>query len=521
MPIRLALLVLLLIALVALPFLYAASAAGADFVFGGFLFNPVDGATYLAKLYQGWRGEWRFTLPYTAEPGQGAFLYLFYLALGHLARLLHLPLIWTLHLARLISAVLLALSLYQFLIRPLDSRAHPGKLFALALFGAGLGWLAYPFGAFISDFWVAEAYPFLSAYSSAHFCLGLALLLWLLRFAIEGKPFIWLVLLAFFLSIVNPFGVVIALAALGSLVAWDFISNLKCDKPVDTNLRSLPAWLARLPVSLPSFLWVLLGGSPLVFYAFFVFSTDPVMMGWNAQNLTPSPPLWDLLLSISPALLLAGWGAWLAFRRGDRRAHLLALWLVVDLALLYLPLDLQRRLMTGLFVPVVGLAGIAVEHWMARSELRARLALTACLILSLPTNLLVLMAAFSGIQSHNLLPYLLTREAQALDWIEANTPERALVLASPEVGLWIPARTGRRVVYGHPFETVNAEVEKTAVTAFFAGGLPDAAQFLKERQIDYIFYGPREHALGVLPLLPGWQPVYQSDGITIYAVADH
>mgnify|MGYP001345878526 FL=1 len=37
-------------------------------VFGGILFALEDGLSYLAKMRQGWRGAWLFTLPYTAEP---------------------------------------------------------------------------------------------------------------------------------------------------------------------------------------------------------------------------------------------------------------------------------------------------------------------------------------------------------------------------------------------------------------------------------------------------------------------
>ena len=71
---------------IVLPFVIAALVGGPQRVFVGFLFNPIDGATYLAKMYEGLMGQWRFTLPYTAEPGQGAYLFLFYLFLGHLAR---------------------------------------------------------------------------------------------------------------------------------------------------------------------------------------------------------------------------------------------------------------------------------------------------------------------------------------------------------------------------------------------------------------------------------------------------
>ena len=62
---------------VTLPYIFASSTAGSDFVFSGFLLNPLDGNTYLAKMIQGWQGHWRFILPYTADQSEGAYLFVF------------------------------------------------------------------------------------------------------------------------------------------------------------------------------------------------------------------------------------------------------------------------------------------------------------------------------------------------------------------------------------------------------------------------------------------------------------
>jgi hypothetical protein len=91
-----------------------------------------------------------------------------------------------------------------------------------------------------------------------------------------------------------------------------------------------------------------------------------------------------------------------------------------------------------------------------------------------------------------------------------------VVLAGPDTGLYIPARTGLRVLYGHPFETVNAQAEREAVEGFFRGE-KDPAQFLPARRIEFIFYGPRERLLGPLPELPaGWRAVFAVGGVTVY-----
>ena len=126
-----------------------------------------------------------------------------------------------------------------------------------------------------------------------------------------------------------------------------------------------------------------------------------------------------------------------------------------------------------------------------------------------------------GAWSRDPLLYLTRGEAQGLEWLEANTDLHALVLASPQTGLFIPAHTGRRVLYGHPFETVNAQAEKAAVTDFFARLALDPAAargFLSEREVDVVFYGPRERLLGPPPDTAGsgLELAYSASGVSIY-----
>jgi hypothetical protein len=128
---------------------------------------------------------------------------------------------------------------------------------------------------------------------------------------------------------------------------------------------------------------------------------------------------------------------------------------------------------------------------------------------------------FAGIQvghSHNPSFYLTQAEHQALNWIDDNTHPDALILASPEMGLFIPAYAGRRVIYGHPFETVDAESQEAAVTQFYSGDLSETQMrdFLADRQVDYVFYGPREVALGRIFLPQTWEAAFQQGDVTIF-----
>src|SRR3990172_4331613 len=77
-----------LLTVVLAPYLAAWRAQPSGFIFSGFLVNPTDGFSYLAKMRQGMGGSWLFHLPYAAEPGAGALLFLYYLLLGHIQRVL-------------------------------------------------------------------------------------------------------------------------------------------------------------------------------------------------------------------------------------------------------------------------------------------------------------------------------------------------------------------------------------------------------------------------------------------------
>jgi hypothetical protein len=178
----------------------------------------------------------------------------------------------------------------------------------------------------------------------------------------------------------------------------------------------------------------------------------------------------------------------------------------------------------GLYVPVTGLAGIGLDGLSARfSEGVGRRVAVLALVLALPTTFLVLVIGFFGMLTHDPALYLTRSEDQALIWLANNSPADALVLAAPETGLLIPAHTGRRVLYGHPYETVDAEKEKAQVVDFFQGNLSSPSALLDQRGVDFIFYGPRERRLGALPEEIGIRQVYSSgvpdeDQVIIYQV---
>ncbi|MCX7841054.1 MAG: hypothetical protein N2559_16585, partial [Anaerolineae bacterium] len=148
----------------------------------GLLINVEDGG-YLSKIRQGIEGAWFYQIPFTTEEHAPAFIQIFYLALGHAARVLNLSATTMWHLVRVVADVILFIVLYGFIAMFLDSLQQRRVAYALAIFGAGYAFWRFPFDA--PNVWeaiplelrVPEAHIFYSALTYPHFAFGIALVL--------------------------------------------------------------------------------------------------------------------------------------------------------------------------------------------------------------------------------------------------------------------------------------------------------------------------------------------------------
>src|ERR1700682_14150 len=98
-----------------LPYLYAHLAQAPGRTFMGFFFLGDDANTYLAKMREGLDGAGVWTNRHTTEPSTPVYFFVFWIALGHLAGLLHLPLLLTFHLARIAGALFLLYAGWVFI----------------------------------------------------------------------------------------------------------------------------------------------------------------------------------------------------------------------------------------------------------------------------------------------------------------------------------------------------------------------------------------------------------------------
>lgn len=476
-------------------------------IYTGVVFNPIDGYTYLAKMQIGWSGDWLFTLPFTAKAGDGRLLYPFYITAGHILNLLHISIPIGFNLLRLMGYGFLLFMLQRLTsaIFSVGNRLKSSVFFLMAV-GGGLGWLLLPFGKFGADFWVAEAFPFLSGLANAHFPLAIGLFLVIIVDR-QNQNTAWrLILLSFcglLLSVLSPFGYIVAAGVMGGSWLWE-------------KLKKMSASL--LPV-----LTVILSGAPYSIYQYWAVNSTPQLAAWTAQNQTPSPQVWDVILSFSPWLLLIVF-CWRELIRSAEApvVRRLIVWFLLGLILTIIPFNLQRRFMFGLSVPVTCLGMLALPYAAEKLRYSMQKMNTACLILVLPTPILLLVMTCSAIAARSPLYFIQRDEMDAIQWLSGQENGRALVLASDQTGSLLPAFSRLRVLYGHPFETIDADKEKDAVDSFYSGtmSLEESRTYLISNDVDWILYGPREKAAGLPVILNGKQPHRQMDSVGLFYVKE-
>jgi hypothetical protein len=439
---------------------------GDGWLFTGFVFGVEDGNSYIAKMLLGHSGDWLFRTPYSTEIQNGVLAFLPYLLLGKLAAPpeVHIQLVVLFHIFRVLCIPFTVWVIYQFISIYIEDLRWRRWATILATIGGGLGWLILAtggsgwLGSLPLDWISPESFGFLAIFGLPHLVLARGLL--------------FLTMVLFLRAEDNP--------------KW--------------------SWLAGCVI------WVLLLVQPLSvltpLFAYFVvsFSTDPFLTAWTGQNqiLSPHPVHYLLAYGLMIPFLIV------PFRKRvwkTRPQWFLPIgWLTAGLLLAYFPYNLQRRLPEGIWVAIVTLAALGMaELWQRRpwGKMFVRFSI-ACALIS----------------SALLLP---DGEVSAFQELERISPLNSIVLASYNTGNALPAWVSVRVLVGHGPESANLEENLPVVSAFFDEGWDSNQRenFLDERQIDFIFYGPFERELGE------WDPDsssvltlrYDENGYRIYEVS--
>jgi len=480
---RLPLLTGLALAIVtAVPYLYAYAVQPSGHVFMGFFYLGDDANTYLAKMRQGWEGSWSWQNRYTTESSPAAYLFMFWLVLGHIAALFNLPLIVVFHLARIAAAIALMAAAWFMICHFIEDRSARRFAFFFCAFGLGLGYVIQALGQPVIfghqtdtlDWRMPELTAFYSVLALPHFA-------WSGVFAAVG--------VALTLKAIQRGSLV--LGALAGL-AWLGQASIHPQMPILMGGATAVALLLR-PAAPRGWIAAALAfaiPAPYILYSYLAFVGNPEVQRWTFHSKNALPPeSISLLFAIAPQLLLALTGVPAALRRRSREDLFLVAWLVLLAAILYLPNpagDLRRRFLDGLYLPLVILAARGMyEAILPRlHSVRARALVPFSYVSFSTIGSAFLVLAPLAVAAHAQYT-VTTAEFDGLNWLGAEPVGR--VLAMPGVGLYVPAYSGDTVYVGHYDETFDY-LNKTQTALGVLTGKADLEQFIRQNHIRYVVW---------------------------------
>lgn len=528
--------------LTTLPTVLACLLQGPFWRFNGFLlFGIEDGNAYLGKMRLGARGLWEFFLFYTPEKHQGAsLLYWPYMLPGHLLGLFindHDPLLFSamivmFHVLRVGFSVLLIFVLYRFIAEFLPNPATRFLALVIALFGGGFGWLLLfaPIQGLSSlppEFYIPEGFSLIALLGLPHILLARAALfggfLALFKALRTEEPKRWLTWaglaglcwIIIGLCVSFYFVILYCLMAAWGLAAWLHEKSF----PWKLTLRGTVAVIPTLP---------------LFFYYVIVFTQNDAFATWSSQNRLPSPNPFNYLLAYGVLAALAWVGSkWAWKQKADSRYWLLVSWVVVVPFLVYLPINVQRRMAEGILVPlaILAVAGmrllilpLAARRHTSLQKTWRRLRQTVLTLTTVSSSLFLLLT-YVAIFNHTQPTFRPKDELTALDWLNTYADDSVVILSSKRTSNLIPTRTNLGVFLGHDVETLDAKDKEKQVKAFFRDEISAEARlaFYQHYHIRFIFYGPLERELATeRESSPDWatslQLIYDHNGYQVYEV---
>jgi hypothetical protein len=515
--------VLVLIAFAPFVLMALSSEPGTDWQFMGVLHNYRDGATYLSKMTLGTEGQWMVFFQHTPDQHNGAFIQILYPLLGQIAGFASVPVIVLFHVARVVAAMFMYMALY-YLAASIWMRLRTRRLFFILIaIGAGFGWLyAFTSGGAVDtpDLSIPEVFPFYSSLVNVHFPLTLACLALLASVIISvfrpgstEEPNL------------NNGG---STAALSSLALSFLYPQALVPFGAALAVYVLIRWIGERRLTLRELRWLLVVGLPALPMAAYyggIIIYNPAVAEWNSQNITSAPSPLALVLGLGIPLLMALPGIIRAIRRFEADGdQFMLIWLLVMLIAIYIPTNVQRRFAVGMMIPVIYFATRSLEDfWFqhVNRRWRYRLFMLVIPIVAL-TNVFVLftpllpLVASRPEESRGL--FLERSYASAFEWLRPRTRLTDVVLAAPDVSIWLPAWASARVVYGHPYETLEADIKEQHVLDWYdSGSSGDCAKLLEDYNVKYVIYGPEERALGETNCIDSMTPAASIGDVTIYA----
>lgn len=479
-------------------------------VFTGVLSAYDDTFAYFAWMREGWDGQLLMRDPFTSEPQSRDFFLPLWGLLGLAARITGLSIPAIFYIARLLAG--LGLLVVARAVSRTIMKSRRRVRFSLWLYATsgGMGWLIYWLnnrGALSSggamsgsvDLNMPEAIAFRSIFAQVHFAIGVVLVgiaLKLFFDALVGNAILRSVIagaLVSLLAVVHPYMVVVVSAvAAVTAILWPWLGDRK---NLSGNYCSSVRALAGFAVA----------SLPGAAYLLYLRRANQVMQEWLRVTDTLSPAPWEYLLGFGIVAGLAFAGFVAIWKGRGLYGKMILIWCVIQTALLYVPLTIQRRLVEGLQLPLAIAASVAVFAITKRmfrhiKAVRYRKAvLVGIIAFASLTNLgfIAGQCVDRGPRPDDAWRYMPADLNSAFDWLQSNAPRNSVLFSSYVIGNIAPSRTGLRVFFGHYAQTIESSSKAEQVTAFYSNDMSEDAKrrLFEAHHVTYLIYGPFERRI--------------------------
>lgn len=468
-------------------------------------FDAWDTNMQVSYIRYGQRNGVMLENTYTTVPHQPVFIYQYYTFLGVLNRLLNLDPFILFHIAAIITGIFLLLACYWLAKLFFDDFLYRIAAFIIMTLGGGFGWISYFFN--ISADYKIAGFTMVNAFERGHDAFSTLFLLLSFIFIYlyiknpRWKYIFWGLVTNFMFTIIHP-----------PLIALTFTVGL---------VTVLLAYKKHKSLKLLSFpILTLLGFILYFFLAIPNLLNNPGFSGVVGQVIFDTNSL-SILLGfglLSPFIFLA----LINNNNKDERLIFLKLFFLIHLFFIFLPWGFHLYYAKGIFNWGVILGLYGIRDIFTNIKLQ-RIFLTFLIFISVAMRFNIFSSLMHP-ELNNFFFFLTKSEGETLSFL-STLPVDSAVLSLYRMGNYIPAHSDNKVYYGHKYQTPNGAETLRRVQIFYTSATEaEQRKFLKENNINYIYYGLEEaqlrkdNKLEVLNPYPYFPVLYSNDSSIVYAV---
>jgi len=459
-------------------------------------FDPWDINVYVAAVKDGQQGNFLLPNRYTTKTQSASLIYPLYTSAGLILPQADPFLIF--YGLSIITAGLYILSVFTLSQFFLKNTTFASLNTALVIFGGGLGW------SLINNFQAADLYQtgFIShsTIQRPHEAIGMSLFLLALYLGFKfqknqhSSKIILINLSLYLITLVPFYPYYLPIFGLIQCLYWWFL-KLKKERLI------MLAGVCLVPAGLTLIYWLHLQHTD--------FSSV-------TNQFLPNASLFSVILSYGLILLVAG----LAYTQSKNRPEqkFLLTWFLSTVLISYFPLGFARFYLRGLWLVL----GLICLNWLKQIfDKNKQLAWLIGLILAsfIPLSTLTIFSQrLNAAHSNNAWIYLDKSIKTGFNFLEQQSADE--VLSSYVIGNYLPAHTNKTVYYGHAIQSPNKKERLDNITRFYQMemAVAEALNFLKENNINYVFYSSLEQIIGPDLNYPFLQPVFNQDSTVIFNV---